>query len=150
MDALSSQATVSATAPLSPALLTSTDLPLLTTAAEPFVRQGARHGVGVAGLQAIATAKRLGARFAPTTCVLRRRKRLNPRVRSSSSSGSPPTRRAATRAKLNRRRACPTAAALLGEVASADIVITTAAVPGRKSPILLTTAMVEAMGRDRS
>jgi NAD(P) transhydrogenase subunit alpha len=37
-------------------------------------------------------------------------------------------------------------AALLSEVANADIVITTAAVPGRKSPILVTTPMVEAMG----
>jgi NAD(P) transhydrogenase subunit alpha len=37
-------------------------------------------------------------------------------------------------------------AALLSEVANSDIVITTAAVPGRKSPILVTTAMVEAMG----
>ena len=36
-------------------------------------------------------------------------------------------------------------AALVTEVANADIVITTAAVPGRKAPILLTTAMVEAM-----
>jgi len=37
-------------------------------------------------------------------------------------------------------------AALLSEVANADIVITTAAVPGRKAPILMTAAMVEAMG----
>ncbi len=37
-------------------------------------------------------------------------------------------------------------AALLSEVANADVVITTAAVPGRKAPILLTQAMVEAMG----
>ncbi len=37
-------------------------------------------------------------------------------------------------------------AALLSEVANADVVITTAAVPGRKSPTLMTTAMVEAMG----
>jgi NAD(P) transhydrogenase subunit alpha len=37
-------------------------------------------------------------------------------------------------------------AALLGEVAGADVVVTTAAVPGRRSPILVTTAMVEAMG----
>ena len=33
----------------------------------------------------------------------------------------------------------------MSEVANADIVITTAAVPGRKAPILLTSAMVEAM-----
>jgi NAD(P) transhydrogenase subunit alpha len=37
-------------------------------------------------------------------------------------------------------------AALVHEVANADVVITTAAVPGRRSPILLTVAMVEAMG----
>ena len=36
-------------------------------------------------------------------------------------------------------------AALAGEVANADIVITTAAVPGRKAPILLTSAMVDGM-----
>jgi NAD(P) transhydrogenase subunit alpha len=35
--------------------------------------------------------------------------------------------------------------ALTGEVAGSDVVITTAAVPGRKSPILVTTPMVEAM-----
>lgn len=37
-------------------------------------------------------------------------------------------------------------AALVNEVANADVVITTAAVPGRKAPILVTKAMVEAMG----
>ena len=36
-------------------------------------------------------------------------------------------------------------AALVTEVAAADVIITTAAVPGRKAPTLLTTAMVEAM-----
>ena len=31
------------------------------------------------------------------------------------------------------------------EVAAADVVITTAAIPGRKAPVLVTAAMVEAM-----
>jgi H+-translocating NAD(P) transhydrogenase subunit alpha len=35
--------------------------------------------------------------------------------------------------------------ALAAEVAKSDVVITTAAVPGRKAPILVTTAMVEGM-----
>src|SRR6202035_3088197 len=36
--------------------------------------------------------------------------------------------------------------ALVDEVAASDVVITTAAVPGRRAPILVTTSMVEAMG----
>jgi NAD(P) transhydrogenase subunit alpha len=37
--------------------------------------------------------------------------------------------------------------ALLAEVANSDVVITTAAVPGRRAPILVTTKMVEAMSK---
>ncbi len=45
-----------------------------------------------------------------------------------------------TAEELERQRA-----ALAAEVGRSDVVITTAAVPGRKAPVLVTTAMVEGM-----
>src|SRR5487761_2791573 len=107
MDALSSQATVSGyRAALAGATYFDRFFPLLTTAAGTIrPAKVLVMGVGVAGLQAIATSRRLGAKV----------------------------------------RAYDVRAALAGEVANADIVITTAAVPGRKAPILLTSAMVDGM-----
>ena len=51
------------------------------------------------------------------------------------------TPRELTPEELDRQRA-----ALAEEVGRSDVVITTAAVPGRKAPVLLTASMVEGMG----
>ena len=103
-------------------------------------------GVGVAGLQAISTAKRLGAK-------VRAYDVRSAAKEEAESAGAVFVKLAVTAdaaggyaRELTDDERLQQQAALLSEVANSDIVITTAAVPGRKSPILVTTAMVEAMG----
>jgi NAD(P) transhydrogenase subunit alpha len=106
-------------------------------------------GAGVAGLQAIATARRLGA-------VVRAydvRAAAAEEVRSLGAEfvdlelptleGSGGYAREATeeRSRLQRELLAP-------HVADADVVITTAAVPGRAAPLLVTSDMVAAMRSD--
>ena len=148
MDALSSQATVSGyRAALAGASYFDRFFPLLTTAAGTIrPAKVLVMGVGVAGLQAIATAKRLGAR-------VRAYDVRSAAKEEAESAGAVFVKLAVTAdaaggyaRELTDEERAQQQAALLSEVANADIVITTAAVPGRKAPILLTTAMVEAMG----
>jgi NAD(P) transhydrogenase subunit alpha len=148
MDALSSQATVSGyRAALAGASYFDRFFPLLTTAAGTIrPAKVLVMGVGVAGLQAIATAKRLGAK-------VRAYDVRSAAKEEAESAGAVFVKLAVTAdaaggyaRELTDEERAQQQAALLSEVANADIVITTAAVPGRKAPILLTTAMVEAMG----
>jgi NAD(P) transhydrogenase subunit alpha len=148
MDALSSQATVSGyRAALAGATYFDRFFPLLTTAAGTLrPAKVLVMGVGVAGLQAIATAKRLGAK-------VRAYDVRSAAKEEAESAGAVFVKLAVTAdaaggyaRELTDEERAQQQAALLSEVANADIVITTAAVPGRKAPILLTTAMVEAMG----
>jgi NAD(P) transhydrogenase subunit alpha len=103
-------------------------------------------GAGVAGLQAIATARRLGG-------VVRAydvRPAARDEVKSlgaafvelelEAQEGQGGYAREQSEDFLERQRE------LIGkEVAAADVVITTAAIPGRKAPVLVTAAMVEQM-----
>ena len=103
-------------------------------------------GVGVAGLQAIATARRLGAIVSATDV----RKATEEQVKSlgakfvfadvadaATSGGYAKELSAEDKAKQ---------AALVAEhVKGQDIVITTALIPGRPAPVLITQAMVESM-----
>jgi NAD(P) transhydrogenase subunit alpha len=148
MDALSSQATVSGyRAALAGATYFDRFFPLLTTAAGTIrPAKVLVMGVGVAGLQAISTAKRLGAK-------VRAYDVRSAAKEEAESAGAVFVKLAVTAdaaggyaRELTDEERLAQQAALVSEVASADVVITTAAVPGRKSPILLTTAMVEAMG----
>ena len=148
MDALSSQATVSGyRAALAGATYFDRFFPLLTTAAGTIrPAKVLVMGVGVAGLQAIATARRLGAK-------VRAYDVRSAAKEEAESAGAVFVKLAVTAdavggyaRELTEEERTQQQAALLSEVANADIVITTAAVPGRKSPILLTAAMVEAMG----
>lgn len=148
MDALSSQATVSGyRAALAGATYFDRFFPLLTTAAGTIrPAKVLVMGVGVAGLQAIATARRLGAK-------VRAYDVRSAAKEEAESAGAVFVKLAVTAdaaggyaRELTDDERVQQQAALLSEVANADIVITTAAVPGRKAPILLTTAMVEAMG----
>jgi len=103
-------------------------------------------GTGVAGLQAIATARRLGALVSAYDV----RAAAEEEVRSLGAEfvplGLPPLEGAAgyaremtqERSRLQRERLAP-------HVARADVLITTAAVPGRPAPLLVTRAMVQAM-----
>ena len=148
MDALSSQATVSGyRAALTGAIYFDRFFPLLTTAAGTIrPAKVLVMGVGVAGLQSIATAKRLGAK-------VRAYDVRSAAKEEAESAGAVFVKLDVTAdaaggyaRELTDDERTQQQAALLSEVAHADIVITTAAVPGRKSPILVTAAMVEAMG----
>ena len=123
--------------------------PLLMTAAGTL--QPARvliMGVGVAGLQACATAKRLGAvveaydvRPAAREQILSvGAKPVELDLDTGESEGAGGYAKAQGEDFLQRQRELMTAV-----VAEQDIIITTAAIPGAKSPILVTEDMVVAM-----
>ena len=150
MDALSSMATISGYRAV---LLAATSLPkmfpmLMTAAGTIRPAKVFVLGAGVAGLQAIATAKRLGA----VVCAYDLRPVVKEQVESvggkfvmldvdSSASQDKGGYAKAMDDEFYRRQR-----ELLTEVLrEQDVVITTAAVPGRRSPILITTAMVEVM-----
>jgi NAD(P) transhydrogenase subunit alpha len=150
MDALSSMATI---AGYKAVLLAASALPrmfpLLMTAAGTIVSARVLVlGAGVAGLQAIATARRLGAvvsAYDVRPAVKEQVESLGAKfvslaldtARAETSAGYAST---ADEAFYKRQRE------LLGEVVREhDIVITTAAVPGQKAPVLLTRPMVAGM-----
>ena len=103
-------------------------------------------GAGVAGLQAIATARRLGA----VVSAYDVRPASADEVRSmgatfvsldlESLEGAGGYAREMTEERANRQRDL-----LAPYVADADVLITTAAVPGRTAPVLVTTAMLAGM-----
>jgi NAD(P) transhydrogenase subunit alpha len=150
MDALSSQATVAGyKAVLLGAAVSPRFLPMLVTAAGTLPPATVLVlGAGVAGLQAIATARRLGANV--------RAYDIRPEVKEQVESlGATFVASEAVAAEARdaqgyarevgeevRRRQ---EAALAAHVAEADLVVTTAQVPGRRAPVLVTEAMVDAM-----
>ncbi|MFZ1062191.1 MAG: NAD(P) transhydrogenase subunit alpha [Acidimicrobiales bacterium] len=148
MDALSSQATVSGyRAALAGATHFDRFFPLLTTAAGTIrPAKVLVMGVGVAGLQAIATAKRLGAKVRAYDVRSAAKEEAESAGAVFVKLGVTADAAGGYARELTDDERAQQQAALVSEVAAADVVITTAAVPGRKSPILLTTAMVEAMG----
>ncbi len=147
MDALSSQATVSGyRAALAGASYFDRFFPLLTTAAGTIrPAKVLVMGVGVAGLQAISTAKRLGAKVRAYDVRSAAKEEAESAGATFVQLGVTADAAGGYARELTDAERAEQQAALLSEVASADIVITTAAVPGRKSPILVTTAMVDAM-----
>jgi len=148
MDALSSQATVSGyLAALAGAERLPKFFPMFMTAAGTVPPAKVLVlGAGVAGLQAIATARRLGAQVRANDVRAAAKEEVQSlgatfvEVALETQEGSGGYAREQSEEYLARQRE------LIGnEVAAADVVITTAAVPGRKAPLLVTTAMVEAM-----
>lgn len=104
-------------------------------------------GAGVAGLQAIATAKRLGARvtaFDTRPVVAEQVRSVGARFLEIDLGETGETKdgyaRELTPEQVEKQRQGQKAA-----IAESDIVITTAQVFGRKAPVLVTTDMVEAM-----
>jgi proton-translocating NAD(P)+ transhydrogenase subunit alpha len=147
MDALSSQATVSGyRAGLAAAEHLAKFFPMFMTAAGTVPPAKVLvMGVGVAGLQSIATARRLGAvvkAYDVRAAANEEAESLGATFLDTgvSAEGTGGYARELTPEELDRQRA-----ALAEEVGRSDVVITTAAVPGRKAPVLLTTAMVEGM-----
>ncbi len=103
-------------------------------------------GVGVAGLQAIATARRLGAIVSATDV----RKATEEQVKSLGAKFIyVDLAEAATAAgyarELTAEEKAKQSELVAGHVKSQDIVITTALIPGRPAPTLITQAMVESM-----
>jgi NAD(P) transhydrogenase subunit alpha len=147
MDALSSQATVSGyRAALAGAERLDRFFPLLTTAAGTIrPAKVLVMGVGVAGLQAISTAKRLGAKVRAYDVRSAAKEEAESAGATFVQLGLTADAAGGYARELTNEERQQQQAALLGEVAGSDVVITTAAVPGRKSPILVTTEMVEAM-----
>ena len=147
MDALSSQATVSGyRAGLAAADHLAKFFPMFMTAAGTVPPAKVLvMGVGVAGLQSIATARRLGAvvkAYDVRAAAKEEAESLGATFLDTgvSAEGIGGYARELTPEELDRQRA-----ALAEEVGRSDVVITTAAVPGRKAPVLLTAAMVEGM-----
>ncbi len=147
MDALSSQATVSGyRAGLTAAEHLAKFFPMFMTAAGTVPPAKVLvMGVGVAGLQSIATARRLGAvvkAYDVRAAAKEEAESLGATFLDTgvSAEGTGGYARELTPEELDRQRA-----ALAEEVGRSDVVITTAAVPGRKAPVLLTASMVEGM-----
>ena len=148
MDALSSQATVSGyRSALAGATYFDRFFPLLTTAAGTIrPAKVLVMGVGVAGLQAISTARRLGAKVRAYDVRSAAKEEAESAGAVFVKLGVTADAAGGYARELTPEERAEQQAALAGEVANADIVITTAAVPGRKAPILLTQVMVEGMG----
>ncbi|MEM7806881.1 MAG: Re/Si-specific NAD(P)(+) transhydrogenase subunit alpha [Planctomycetota bacterium] len=148
MDVLSSQANLAGyQAVMQAADRLPRALPMMMTAAGTV--QPAKVlviGAGVAGLQAIATAKRLGA----VTSGYDVRAATKEQVQSLGAKfveleGVAAEGTGGYAAEQSDEQKAKQAELLAKVVAESDVVITTAAIPGRTSPILVTTAMVEQM-----
>ena len=148
MDALSSQASLAGyKAVLMAAMRLGKYFPMLMSAAGTIAPARVLVlGAGVAGLQAIATARRLGAVVEAYDV----RPAARDEVRSlgatflelelESQEGTGGYAREQSDEFLTKQREL-----LTERVAAADVVITTAAIPGRKAPVLVTEAMVRGM-----
>jgi NAD(P) transhydrogenase subunit alpha len=148
MDALSSQAAVAGyKAALLAANALDKFLPMLTTAAGTIrPAQVLVIGAGVAGLQAIATVKRLGAiveaydvrSATKEQCQSLGAKFVDTGVAAEGAGGYARELTAEEKAKQQ--------AVLDQHIAKADAVITTAAIPGRTAPRIVSKSAVEYMG----
>jgi H+-translocating NAD(P) transhydrogenase subunit alpha len=147
MDALSSQAAVAGYK----AVLIAADtldrfLPMLTTAAGTIrPAQVLIVGVGVAGLQAIATARRLGAVVEAYDVRSATREQVKSLGAKFIETGVSAEGQGGYARELTDEEKAKQQAALEARIAVADAVITTAAVPGRRAPRIITRAAVERM-----
>jgi NAD(P) transhydrogenase subunit alpha len=147
MDALSSQASIAGyKGALMAATRTARFFPMLTTAAGTIrPAKVLVIGVGVAGLQAIATAKRLGAMVEAYDVRPETREQVESlgakfvdvHVKAEGSGGY--ARELTEEEKLRE------VDVLLQHVIQADAIIATAAVPGKPAPCIITAAMVDEM-----
>ena len=104
-------------------------------------------GAGVAGLQAIATAKRLGAIGKFRISVLKPKNRLNLWAgKFIMLKGDASVKLEGKLCKKCFRGFSENQQALIAKhISEADLVITTALIPGKKAPVLVTEDMVKAM-----
>ncbi|HXW08952.1 MAG TPA: Re/Si-specific NAD(P)(+) transhydrogenase subunit alpha [Vicinamibacterales bacterium] len=150
MDALSSMATI---AGYKAVLLAANELPrmfpmLMTAAGTLSPAHVFIVGAGVAGLQAIASARRMGAKveaYDVRPAVKEQVQSLGARfvelpLESADAEDKGGYARAQDESFYRRQREM-----MLKVVAASDVVITTALIPGKRAPILITAEMVEAM-----
>lgn len=147
MDALSSQA---AAAGYKAALVAAEKLgrffPMLTTAAGTIrPAKVLVVGAGVAGLQAIATARRLGAMVEGYDVRAAAREQVESLGAKFVDTGVSAEGAGGYARELTAEEKQKQQDALARHVAQADAVITTAAIPGRPAPKILSRTMVEAM-----
>jgi NAD(P) transhydrogenase subunit alpha len=148
MDVLSSQATVAGyKAVLLAASASGRFLPMLTTAAGTIPPAKALViGAGVAGLQAIATARRLGAVVSAfdTRPIVKEQVEslgatfLELEVEGGETAGGYATELSEEQHRLEQEL-------IARHVADSDLVVTTAAIPGKRAPVLITEETVKAM-----
>lgn len=147
MDTLSSQAAVAGyLGVLKAANLSSKFFPMLTTAAGT-VRPAKVLvlGAGVAGLQAIATAKRLGAVVEAYDIRPETKEQCESLGASFIDTGVSAAGEGGYARELSQEELAKQADVVDQHIAKADAVITTAAIPGRPSPKLVSAAVVEKM-----
>jgi H+-translocating NAD(P) transhydrogenase subunit alpha len=150
MDVLSSQATI---AGYRAVLLAATTLPkifpmLITAAGTVNAAKVFIIGAGVAGLQAIATARRLGAAVSAYDVRPAAKEQITSLggkvvempLDTASAEGKGGYAQAMDEAFYAKQREL-----MAKTVAGSDVVITTAAVPGQKSPVLITKEAVDGM-----
>jgi NAD(P) transhydrogenase subunit alpha len=147
MDALSSQAAVSGYKSVLIAATTATRFfPMLTTAAGTIrPAQVLVIGVGVAGLQAIATAKRLGAIVEAYDVRSATREQVKSLGAKFVETGITAEGEGGYARELTAEEKQKQQEVLDGRIAVADAVITTAGVPGRPAPRIVSRAAVERM-----
>ena len=151
MDVLSSQANIAGyRAIIDAAAEYGRVIPMMTTAAGTI--QPAKvfiMGVGVAGLQAIATARKLSAIVTATDVRPATKEQVvslgakfvaveDEEFKQAETSGG-------YAKEMSAQYKSKQAALIASHIASQDIVITTALIPGRPAPVLITAAMVESM-----
>jgi len=149
MDVLSSQATVSGyKAVLLGASALPKMLPMLTTAAGTLAPARVFViGAGVAGLQAIATARRLGAvvtAFDVRAAVQEQIQSLGATPLKIDLGGDAEGTGGYAKAQ-SEDQARLTQEGIARHIAGIDLIITTAAIPGKRAPVLITAAAVRGM-----
>ena len=147
MDVLSSQA---AAAGYQSVLIAASTLdkffPMLTTAAGTIrPAQVLIIGAGVAGLQAIATAKRLGAVVTGYDVRSATKEQVESLGAKFVETGVSAEGEGGYARELTAEEKEQQQAALNQEIAKSDVVISTAAIPGRPAPRIISAAAVEAM-----
>ncbi len=150
MDVLSSQATVAGyQAVLMGASTLPRFLPMLTTAAGSIAPAKALIlGAGVAGLQAIATARRLGAvvtGFDVRPAAAEQVASLGAKFLAPEAVGADAETSGGYAKELADAAQQKVLEAVAGAIDAMDLVIATAAIPGRPAPLLITRAMVDSM-----
>jgi NAD(P) transhydrogenase subunit alpha len=151
MDVLSSQANLAGyKAVIDAAAAFGRAFPMMMTAAGTIAPARAFiMGVGVAGLQAIATARRLGAIVSATDVRPATREQVESLGAAFVAVMDDEFKQAETAAgyakEMSKDYQAKQAALIAETIRKQDIVITTALIPGRKAPVLVTEEMVKTM-----